>query len=445
MVLAGPTTVATTPGPAALPPDLVTVDDRRVIVDPNVAERRASSPRWLDRLALAVLVAFATLTATGGSPWWRAGRPVLLLAVGLAVGFATRAAPRLRALGLLLLGVAGTAAGAGIGPRALVESGVSIDAVAGLVALLGGLALLGSAIVRLGTGLDAWLRTLVTAAAVIGSAALLLAATPAVVATNVPAAGAASVGAPPDPRFESVSYPSRDGVELSAWYLPSQTGAVVVLRHGAGSTRTAVVDHALVLADHGYGVLLTDARGHGRSEGDAMDFGWYGDADITAAIDYLSERSDVDPDRIGVVGLSMGAEEAIGAAATDPRVAAVVAEGATGRTDEDKAWLSDTYGWRGAVQEGIEWVQYGLTDLLTAADEPIALAPAVRATAPRPVLLIAADQVADEVHVAESLQAASPSNVTVWVVEDAGHTTGLRTDPQGWEDTVVGFLDESLI
>jgi pimeloyl-ACP methyl ester carboxylesterase len=33
----------------------------------------------------------------------------------------------------------------------------------------------------------------------------------------------------------------------------------------------------IVLAEHGYGVLLFDARGHGLSEGTAMDFGWYGD------------------------------------------------------------------------------------------------------------------------------------------------------------------------
>ena len=53
----------------------------------------------------------------------------------------------------------------------------------------------------------------------------------------------------------------------------------------------------------------------------------------------------------------MRGEEAIGAAATDPRIRAAVAEGATGRTAADKAWLSDAYGWRGRLQEGLEHVQ----------------------------------------------------------------------------------------
>ena len=34
----------------------------------------------------------------------------------------------------------------------------------------------------------------------------------------------------------------------------------------------------------GFGVLAFDAGGHGRSEGRAMDFGWYGDEDVRAAV-----------------------------------------------------------------------------------------------------------------------------------------------------------------
>ena len=68
----------------------------------------------------------------------------------------------------------------------------------------------------------------------------------------------------------------------------------------------------------------------------------------------------------------MGGEEAIGAAATDPLIGAVVAEGATGRRAADKDWYSDAYGWRGWLQERLENVQDGITDYLTAASPPIA-------------------------------------------------------------------------
>ena len=219
----------------------------------------------------------------------------------------------------------------------------------------------------------------------------------------------------------------------------------MVIRHGAGdSTADSVLAQAAVLAGHGYAVLATDARGHARSEGRAMDFGWYGDHDIEAAVSFLADQPGVDPDRIGVVGLSMGGEEAIGAAADDPRIGAVVAEGATARTDGDKTWLADEYGLQGQVQLGLDRIQYTMTDLLTSASKPTALPDAVADAAPTPILLIAAGEVEEEQHAAAHLEKGSSSNVTVWVVPDAGHTDGLDTAPDEWEERVIGFLADAL-
>jgi pimeloyl-ACP methyl ester carboxylesterase len=217
-----------------------------------------------------------------------------------------------------------------------------------------------------------------------------------------------------------------------------------VLRHGAGSTRTDTLDHAAVLAEHGYGVLMMDARGHGLSGGRAMDFGWFGDLDVRAGVDFLAAQPDVDPDRIGVLGLSMGGEEAIGAAAADLRVRAVIAEGAGQRVPADKRWLPDEYGVAGTVQQQLDKVTYATADLLTDAEPPIPLREAVERAAPRPMLLIAGGAVPDEEHAARWIQAGSPDSVTVWVVPGAGHTAGLRTQPTQWEHRVTQFLGEAL-
>ena len=63
-----------------------------------------------------------------------------------------------------------------------------------------------------------------------------------------------------------------------------------------------------MLVRHGYGVLLFDRRGEGASEGDPNTFGWHGERDLHAAAAYLRSRSDVDPERIGGIGLSVGGE-----------------------------------------------------------------------------------------------------------------------------------------
>jgi len=246
------------------------------------------------------------------------------------------------------------------------------------------------------------------------------------------------------PGGEQVSMAAEDGVRLSGWYLPSRNGAAVVLRHGANSTASATVRQAQTLNEAGYGVLSTDARGHGASDGQGMELGWFGDPDTRAAVDFLAARVDVDPDRIAVIGLSMGGEEAIGAAGVDDRIKAVVAEGATGRTAEDKAWLAEEYGLAGVVQGVLDAVTYGLIDGMTTADPPPTLGESIREASPTRFLLIAGGAMPDEQLVAERLAAVDSDRVEVWVVPHAGHVQGLGTAPAEWRDRVIGFLDHAL-
>ncbi|MDV3297256.1 MAG: alpha/beta fold hydrolase [Brachybacterium paraconglomeratum] len=244
--------------------------------------------------------------------------------------------------------------------------------------------------------------------------------------------------------YEDVDFVTPDGVTLSGWYVPSRNGAAVVLLHGAGSTRSAVLPHAAVLAKRGLGVLLFDARGHGRSRGVAMDAGWYGDDDVRGAVSFLATRSEVDPDRIGAVGLSMGGEEAIGALAVEPRLRAVVAEGATNRVARDKEWLSEVYGWRGSLTETVDRLVYGAAELLTAANQPITLREAVSRAPETPVLLIAGGSMVDETHAARYIAAGSPSSAQIWVAPGAGHVGALATHPAEWDQRVGEFLTTAL-
>lgn len=342
--------------------------------------------------------------------------------------------------GCLVLGV-----GVGLGPPYLVKAGFHLITIIGLAILAAGLVLLALGGVTLVRAARSWRRLLLVPALLAAVAIALLSIGPAVGATNVPPT-TVGLATPANHglAFTEVKFRTVDEVALAGWYIPSGNHAAVALLHGAGSTRSNVLEHAVALAHHGYGVLLFDARGHGRSGGRAMDFGWYGDEDVTAAVSFLQTQPDVDDDLIAAVGLSMGGEEAIGAAASDRRIRAVVAEGATHRVPADREWLSDEFGWRGGLQEGLDWLTYGIADLFTPADQPPALRDAVAATAPRKVLLIAASNRTDEGDAGHYIRSASAGTVELWIVPHTGHTGALNTHPREWEQRVTTFLATAL-
>ncbi len=340
-----------------------------------------------------------------------------------------------------LCGVAALTIAVAIGGPHLTKIGWSTGTVVGAVALLVGVGLL-VAVARSLRGARWGTRILAGVATLILLGLSLLTLGQALAANWVPHVAVTRTPTDVGLDAEGVRLRTSDGVELAGWYVAPRNGAVVVLAHGAGSTRSSVLDHAAVLVENGYGVLAVDARGHGDSQGRAMDFGWWGDQDIGGAVDFLAERPEVD--HIAALGLSMGGEEVIGAMAVDDRIEAVVAEGATIRVAGDRAWLSDQFGWRGAVQEWLESVTTWFADRFTSADPPITLRQAVDRARPRPVLLITAGGVADEAHAAGWIRAGSPETVTVVEVDGASHTAGLRADPELWETTVVNFLDDAL-
>jgi len=132
---------------------------------------------------------------------------------------------------------------------------------------------------------------------------------------------------------------TRDGLDLAAWYVRPQNGAVII----SYPTRQGKLAQARMLIRHGYGVLLVDARGYDGSEGDPNAFGWAGAKDIDAAVDWLEERPEVADGDIGGIGFSVGGEAMIQAAASNPGLRAIVSDGAGTRSVREAL----LYGWRG--------------------------------------------------------------------------------------------------
>jgi fermentation-respiration switch protein FrsA (DUF1100 family) len=241
------------------------------------------------------------------------------------------------------------------------------------------------------------------------------------------------------PRAQDVTLTTHDGLHLAGTYVPSRNGAAVVAFPGRKGPQAP----ARMLIRHGYGVLILDRRGEGRSDGDPNAFGWGGTRDLTAAVDFLERRSDVHDGRIGGIGLSVGGELLLEAAASDARLKAVVSDGAGSRSIREEAdmpgmhTLSPEFALQAALTAGVS--------LFSGHKPPPNIHALVGRIAPRPIFLIAAGKGVDSEVLNPAFYAAAGRPKTLWEIPEAGHVAGIRARPAEYERRVVGFFDEALL
>ncbi|GAB4206036.1 MAG: alpha/beta hydrolase [Roseiflexaceae bacterium] len=152
---------------------------------------------------------------------------------------------------------------------------------------------------------------------------------------------------------EAVTFPASDGVMLRGWLIrrandDGQPAPAVVFVHGwpwnrQGNRAEAtllpdktvdLLDPAQALHQAGFHVLLFDLRNHGASDSaPPVSFGVYEANDLVGAVELLRSRPEVDGERIGVLGFSMGANTALfGIPRCQPIRAAVAVQPVRART-----------------------------------------------------------------------------------------------------------------
>lgn len=109
----------------------------------------------------------------------------------------------------------------------------------------------------------------------------------------------------PDFPFTNLTFKSKRGVEIDAWYSTvANAKGTVCLFHGLTSNKAYYLPEARFFRDHGYNVLLLDFRGHGKSGGMKTTLGYDEAEEIKLACDFLKSKNE---GRIFLFGGSMGA------------------------------------------------------------------------------------------------------------------------------------------
>ena len=249
------------------------------------------------------------------------------------------------------------------------------------------------------------------------------------------------IGDPPTTAYRPVTFTASDGLELSGWYVPSRNRAAVVLVHGGGGDRTGALRHSKLLTRHGYGVLVYDSRGRGESEGNPVAMGWGWEKDVAGALAFLQERPDVDPERIGGLGLSTGADVLFEVAAEDRDLKAVVADGATAESFADYRNLKGL-----DLAAPYWWTMYTAARILSGTSPGEPLKDLVARVSPTPLLLISTGgSLPAELDMNRLYAEVAREPVELWELPDVDHTAAIRERPEAYERRVVGFFDRALL
>jgi len=216
---------------------------------------------------------------------------------------------------------------------------------------------------------------------------------------------------------------SADGTKLIAWFLPAKRGstgkakATILFLHGNAQNISTHYRIAAWLPAEGFNVLIPDYRGYGLSEGSPSLGGMQ--LDIDAAVQHLLSQPDVDPDRIILLGQSLGGALAIAYAAHSTyrqHFAAIVIDSSFSdyrvitREKMTSFWLTWLFQW-------VPWLTV---------DDSFSPAASVANLSPTPLLLIHGDRdsVISYRH-SEALFKLAREPKQLWIIRGADHAQAL--------------------
>jgi uncharacterized protein len=239
--------------------------------------------------------------------------------------------------------------------------------------------------------------------------------------------------------LHEVSFKDSDGLLLAGWAVPSRNRAAIVLVHGTNTDRSSLLDEVRILSAAGFGILALDLPGQGASAGQTL-WGVRERQSISAAVDWLRSRPDVDPERIGGLGASMGGYILTQAASTDARIRAVVLLAAPADVAEQTRFASNRWGLLSEIPA--HWA-------LLASGMPVRDMPArdvIRNIAPRAVFILGGtlDEVVPE-YMAQQLYRSALEPKELWIVSGAHHADFSRVVPEQYRGRLIDFFTRNLL
>jgi uncharacterized protein len=243
--------------------------------------------------------------------------------------------------------------------------------------------------------------------------------------------------------FEKVEVTSHDGLSLSAVLLKSEkpSGKAVILAHGYKGSNEQMPGITKFYHDLGYDVLKPDARGHGKSEGSYIGYGWDDRKDYKRWVNLLI--NEYEAKTIYLHGFSMGAATVLMTSGEElpSEVKGIIADSGYTTVEEELAHqLKYLYHLPAfplmEITSAVTKVRAGYTFAEASAVEQVK-------KNTRPLFIIHGDQ--DELvptEMADVLYEAASSEKELWRVPGAGHTDAYTVAEEEYQSRLKTFLGE---
>jgi alpha/beta superfamily hydrolase len=245
---------------------------------------------------------------------------------------------------------------------------------------------------------------------------------------------------------QEVTFEGGDGLTMAGWNVSSQNGATVILLHGYGGNRTAMLWHAKQLVHAGYGVLMYDERASGESEGTRRSYGWEDPRDVQGAIKYIKTESGNSGERIGIAGCSIGAQISLQSAAYYPELEAVWADGpSTVRARDISAPKNPIMALIILGNYSLDW----MFEIRLGTDAPMPMIEIIDNISPRPIMLVGGGRPQPligsegDMMIPRYARFAGP-NAQTWVIPEAVHCDGPAHRPDEYAERMVEFFDTAF-
>jgi fermentation-respiration switch protein FrsA (DUF1100 family) len=201
-----------------------------------------------------------------------------------------------------------------------------------------------------------------------------------------------------------------------------------------------MIERSNLLSRLGYSTLLIDLPAHGESSGDRITFGVRESEGVRAAINYL--RQQLPGEKVGVIGVSLGAASIVLSQATPapdavvlesmfPTIREAVSDRLVRQLGPAGRYLAPPLLWQLPLRLGLTPEQI----------QPIAVISALKAP-----VLVAAGTIDQHTTLEESRRIfdAAVEPKEFWAVEGAAHVDLYKYGPKAYEQVILPFLAKYL-